>query len=226
VAVEADLWCHVDAAWGGAAALVPELRPLLAGIEQADSITFDAHKWLSVPMGAGLYLTRHADILARTCGIITGYMPRDAAGLAVVDPYTHSLQWSRRFIGLKLFLSLAVAGWAGYETIIRHQVSMGDLLRQELEKAGWQVVNQTRLPVICLVDRRSPAGATASYLEAIAGEVVSSGRAWLSTTRLDETTPVLRACITNYRTEAADVVALVQALDEARSRIDLDALYQ
>jgi glutamate/tyrosine decarboxylase-like PLP-dependent enzyme len=226
VAAAADLWFHADAAWGGAAALVPELRPLLAGIEQADSITFDAHKWLSVPMGAGLYLTRHADILAQTCGITTGYMPRDAAGLEVVDPYTHSLQWSRRFIGLKLFLSLAVAGWAGYETIIRYQVTMGDLLRQELEQAGWQVVNQTRLPVVCFVDRRSPAGATAPYLEAIAGEVVSSGQAWLSTTWLDEVTPVLRACITNYRTAAIDVVALVQALDEARQRIDPAAVNQ
>jgi glutamate/tyrosine decarboxylase-like PLP-dependent enzyme len=226
VATAAGLWFHVDAAWGGAAALVPELRPLLTGIAQADSITFDAHKWLSVPMGAGLYLTRHADILARTCGITTGYMPRDAAGLEVVDPYTHSLQWSRRFIGLKLFLSLAVAGWAGYETIIRHQVTMGDLLRQELEQAGWQVVNRTRLPVVCFVDRRSPAGTTAPYLEAIAREVVSSGQAWLSTTRLDQATPVLRACITNYRTAATDVVALVQALNEARPRIDRDAVNQ
>ena len=57
------LWLHVDAAWGGAAAFVPELQPLLAGIERADSITFDAHKWLSVPMGAGFYLTRPGDLL-------------------------------------------------------------------------------------------------------------------------------------------------------------------
>ena len=65
-----------------------------------------------------------------------------------------------------------------------------------------------------------PAGATAPYLEAIAGEVVGSGRAWLSTTHLDEATPVLRACITNYRTEATDVVALIRALDQARQKID------
>jgi glutamate/tyrosine decarboxylase-like PLP-dependent enzyme len=223
VAAAERLWFHVDAAWGGAAALVPELRPLLEGIEQADSITFDAHKWLSVPMAAGLYLTRHPDILDRTCGMTAGYMPRDAAGLEVVDPFTHSMQWSRRFIGLKLFLSLAVAGWSGYETSIRHQVAMGDLLRQELEGSGWRVVNETRLPVICFVDQRHPAGDTAPYLEAIARDVVSSGQAWISTTRLDETTPVLRACITNYRTEARDVQALVQALNEARQRRDPDS---
>jgi Pyridoxal-dependent decarboxylase conserved domain len=63
VAADAQLWLHVDAAWGGGAALVPELRGVLAGIERADSITFDPHKLLSVPIGAGVYLTRHPDVL-------------------------------------------------------------------------------------------------------------------------------------------------------------------
>src|SRR5437763_5136401 len=92
IAREHGLWYHVDAAWGGAAAFVPELRPLLAGIDEADSITFDAHKWLSVPMGAGLYLTKHPDILDRTFRTHTSYMPREAAGLDVIDPHLHSMQ--------------------------------------------------------------------------------------------------------------------------------------
>ncbi|MHA2497878.1 MAG: pyridoxal phosphate-dependent decarboxylase family protein, partial [Candidatus Hodarchaeales archaeon] len=85
VASSANMWFHVDAAWGGAAVFVPELRSVLDGIERADSITFDAHKWLSVPMGAGLYITRHPDILRRTFSISTGYMPTDAHGLDVID---------------------------------------------------------------------------------------------------------------------------------------------
>src|SRR5439155_1329002 len=97
IAEREGLWYHVDSAWGGAAALLPELRPLLAGIERADSITFDAHKWLSVPMGAGIFLTRHPSLLERTFGTGTSYMPRDAAGLDIVDPYSHSMQWSPRF---------------------------------------------------------------------------------------------------------------------------------
>jgi hypothetical protein len=149
-----------------------------------------------------------------------GYMPRDAARLEIVDPFTHSMQWSRRFTGLKLFLSLAVAGWPGYEMSLRHQAAMGDLLRQELAGSGWREVNKTRLPVICFVDERHPAGDTAPYLEAIARDVVSSGQAWISTTRLDEATPVLRACITNYRTEATDGQALGKAWNEARPRRD------
>jgi glutamate/tyrosine decarboxylase-like PLP-dependent enzyme len=219
VAAGEGLWFHADAAWGGAAALVPELRPLLDGIERADSITFDSHKWLSVPMAAGLYLTRHMDILGQTCCITTNYMPHDAAELYITDPYTHSLQWSRRFIGLKVFLSLAVAGWDGYETAIRHQVAMGELLRRELGASKWRIVNKTSLPVVCFVDEENPEGGSVPYLEAIAHEVISSGKAWISTTRLDENTPALRACITNYRTESEDVLALVQALNEARQKV-------
>ena len=134
IAARENLWFHVDAAWGGAAVFVPELKTALDKIERADSITFDAHKWLSVPMGAGIFLTRHAEILSRACRVATDYMPRDADDLGVTDPFVHSMQWSRRFIGLKVFLSLAVAGWSGYEETIRHQTAMGEFLRCELEK--------------------------------------------------------------------------------------------
>jgi glutamate/tyrosine decarboxylase-like PLP-dependent enzyme len=218
VAAREKLWFHVDAAWGGAAVFVTELRNLLEGIERSDSITFDAHKWLSVPMGAGLYLTRHRGILGQTFHITTDYMPTDARGLNVIDPYTHSIQWSRRFIGLKVFLSLMVAGWDGYSTVIRHQTAMGDLLRRELETSGWEVVNRTKLPVVCFVDRRDPEGKSVAFIEAVAREIVSSGEAWISTTRLNKDLPVLRACITNYRTEPEDILALVRALNKARQK--------
>src|SRR5262245_4780768 len=115
IASQEKLWFHTDAAWGGGAILIPEGKGVLRGIERSDSITFDAHKWLSVPMGAGMYLTRHPEILSQTCRITADYMPKEGAGLDFVDPYSHSMQWSRRFIGLKLFLTLACAGWKGYE---------------------------------------------------------------------------------------------------------------
>ncbi|MGH9914083.1 MAG: pyridoxal phosphate-dependent decarboxylase family protein, partial [Pyrinomonadaceae bacterium] len=93
------------------------------------------------------------------------------------------------------------------------------LLRRELGASNWKIVNKTVLPVVCFVDGEKPDGESAPYLEAIAREIVSSGKAWISTTRLSENTPVLRACITNYRTEPEDVLALVQALDQARKQI-------
>ncbi len=206
------MWFHVDAAWGGAAALVPELRSVLAGIERADSITFDAHKWLSVPMGAGILLTRHREILGRVFRITTEYMPREAEGMEVTDPYIHSMQWSRRFIGLKVFLTLAVAGWDGYAAAIRHQAAMGDLLRRELRENGWEVVNPTELPVVCFRDSVLDA-------DAIARHVVASGKAWLSTIRTPDGRPVLRACITNYRTGPEEIQALVGYLNAARQAV-------
>ncbi len=211
-----NLWFHVDAAWGGAAALVPELRPLLDGCDQADSITFDAHKWLSVPMGAGIFFTRHPDVLLRTFQVINTYMPKDARGLPVIDPYSHSLQWSRRFIGLKVFLSLAVAGWVGYEEAIRHQTAMGELLRSALRNGGWQIMNDTPLPVVCFTD---PGGEDAAHLERIVSEVLRSGEAWISTATIGGK-PVIRACITNYATGEREVEALVASLKKARAELN------
>jgi glutamate/tyrosine decarboxylase-like PLP-dependent enzyme len=216
VAGRERLWFHVDAAWGGAAVLVPELRPLLEGIERADSITFDAHKFLSVPMSASMVLTRHRDILERTFRTQTGYMPREATGMEVIDPYAHSMQWSRRFIGLKLFLTLAVAGWDGYAETLRRQVALGDRLRRELRGSDWEVVNETPLPVVCFrYGRRGRAESGADVTE-ILRAVLASGRAWISTAQVRSQT-VLRACITNYRTGPEDVDALVRVLNEARA---------
>ncbi|HWS87769.1 MAG TPA: pyridoxal-dependent decarboxylase [Pyrinomonadaceae bacterium] len=216
VAEGAGLWLHVDAAWGGAAALVPEMRHLLEGVGRADSITFDPHKWLSVPRGAGLYLTRRAGVLNRTFGVRPAYMPlKKTEGMGVVDPFSHSMQWSRRFIGLRVFLSLLVAGWDGYAAAVRHQVETARHLASELGRAGWEVVNDPSLAVVCFFDRARAEGGDADYLEALAEHVRASGAAWVSTT-LVAGRSVLRACVTNYRTEKADVDALVSALVEAR----------
>src|SRR5216117_3737637 len=128
-----ELWFHVDAAWGGAAILSPRLRAHLAGIDAADSITCDAHKWFSVPMGAGMFFCRHPDVVGEAFRAQTSYMPPGTPG-PVVDPYTTSVQWSRRFIGLKLFLALAEHGESGYVQMIEHQARMGDVLRARSEE--------------------------------------------------------------------------------------------
>ncbi len=197
IASDENLWYHVDAAWGGAAMFVPELRSELEGIEHADSITFDAHKWLSVPMGAGIYMARHA-IMDATFRVQTAYMPKDAESLEIVDPHLTSMQWSRRFTGLKVLLSLMVAGWDGYAAAIRHQTAMGEALRQRLVAEGWEIRNEAKLPVVCFT-RDS---LREDELLRICARVVNSGEAWISTTLLAGKEMVLRACITNYLTGA------------------------
>jgi aromatic-L-amino-acid/L-tryptophan decarboxylase len=215
IAQESGAWFHVDAAWGGAAALVPELRPLLDGIESADSITFDAHKFLSVSMGAGMFLTRHPLILSRCFGTHTAYMPKEGERFEATDPFSHSLQWSRRFTGLKLFLSLAVAGWDGYTATIRHQVAMGDRLRTRLIEDRWKIVNYTPLPLVCFTDL--DATWDLPQCQAIANAVIESGQAWISTIQVGtEKQPALRACITSFRTEPRHIESLLAILNQVR----------
>lgn len=202
IAARSGCWLHVDAAWGGFAALIPESK-ILAGIERADSITFDAHKALSVPMGAGMFMTRKLGALGRTFADHAGYMPRDAS----LDPYAHSMMWSRRFIGLKVYLSLAVLGFDGYAEKFRKQLALGEELRARLRDDGWTIVNDTPLPVVCFRGDRGDLGAIA---RAVCNE------AWISVTKLSTGERALRACVINDRTTSSDIDVLVAALRRAR----------
>ena len=215
-----DMWFHVDAAFGGAAVLVEEFAPWVTGIELADSITTDIHKWLSVPMGTGMLLTRHSHILDRTFNTPAAYMPREGRALSIVDPYTHTIQWSRRFLGLRMYLSLLVFGWEGYADTIRHHVAMGDYLRERLAAAGWSVVNNTPLPVVCFTwPGQSDPG---EFARGICRRIVASGEAWVSVYPIGRT-DVLRAGITNYATTREDVDALVALLERVRGDHNAEA---
>ena len=213
VAAECGAWFHVDAAWGGAAALVPRLRAALDGIERADSVTWDAHKWLSVPMGAGMFFCRHPAAIRAAFDVSTSYMP-STTGVETIDPYMTTVQWSRRAIGLKVFMSLAERGRDGFAEQIDRQATMGDLLRRKLADAGWLITNDTPLPLICFThgDIRSKRRSTGDMLNAI----YSRGNVWISDVVLGRQERVLRACITSFRTEEADLDYLVRELEFAR----------
>ena len=204
-----NLWHHVDAAYGGAGILIPELRELYTGIEKSDSLIFDAHKWLSVPMAASLFITRHRDILGQTFRITADYMPKEAEGMGVNDPFSHSLQWSRRFTGLKLYMAMLTFGWDGYGEILKHQLEMGDLLRTMLRDHGWKIYNPTRLPVVLF---GNPADESEDFIKSTCKHVLNSGRAWISVYTL-QGKPTLRACITNYNTKKDDLITLVNLLN-------------
>jgi aromatic-L-amino-acid decarboxylase len=201
---------HVDAAWAGGLLLDPARRSLFPGIEQADSVTIDPHKMLAVPMGAGLYLCRDWTALGRAFAVATGYMP--SASSERHDPYIHSVQWSRRFIGGKVFVALASLGLPGYQRLFERQFALGDRLRSKLLESGWQICNDTPLPVVCF----APAEGSDAQVPAIAADVVASGEAWLSVTQL-RNRPVLRACITSFETSEADIDHLVDLLNRKRN---------
>jgi aromatic-L-amino-acid decarboxylase len=201
---ESGLWFHADAAWGGAAILSPVLRHYLSGIEAADSITCDAHKWLSVPMGAGMFFCRHPESVAQAFRADITYMPVKGGG-RVFDPLTTSVQWSRRFTGLKLFMALAQHGESGYVEMIEHQTTMARVLRKSLIASGWRIVNETPLPLVCFTRN----GLDISKLLAALREhqIAWMSEAWIAGT------PVVRACITSFRTSESDIRWVVSEMN-------------
>jgi aromatic-L-amino-acid/L-tryptophan decarboxylase len=197
---------HVDAAWAGGLALSDRSRSLLSGIEQADSITLDAHKWLSAPMGAGVFLCTDEAGLEETFALATPYMPPVGAG---ADPFRISMQWSRRCIGLKVFATLAVGGQPGFQEVIERQIALADHLRAVARESGWEIANRTPLPLVCL------AHPDVDDYDRLAADVVVRGRVWLSATRLAGRA-VIRTCITNIDSTAADIEAIMEELDAVR----------
>ena len=207
------LWLHVDAAWGGAVLASERLKGVLAGIEQARSVTIDAHKWLATTMGCGMFITRDPHILSTTFQVSTGFMPSNAAA---VDPYVTTAQWSRRFLGVRLFLSLGAAGWCGYAQHVERAVALIERLREMLLLEGWRIANDSALAVLCV---EPPPGA--ADVRAIVREVLASGRAWVAAAKY-EGRDVIRICLTHGEATLDDVRELVAALTAASSSAQPD----
>jgi glutamate/tyrosine decarboxylase-like PLP-dependent enzyme len=202
-----NIWFHADAAWGGAAIVSPALRGHLAGIEWADSVTCDAHKWFSVPMGAGMFFTRHRDAVDRAFRIETPYMPARTPGAD--HPFETTAQWSRRFIGLKLFMTIAELGERGIAERIEHQARTGEYLRRRLRESGWTIVNDTPLPLVCFT---RPKLDVARFLR----ELYRRQIAWMSSVRIAGGPPVVRACITSFRTTERDIDGVLRGIAAAK----------
>ena len=208
VADEFGLWLHVDAAWGGGLIASKRARGLLEGIERADSVTIDAHKWLAATMGTGMFLVRDATLLARVFRVAASYMPASNPGL---DPYVNSVQWSRRFAGLRLFTTLASAGWDGLGRHIERCLELAHRLESRLRASGWAIVNDAGMAVVCA----TPPTTSVSVDRIIAG-LHANGHHWCSRAMFEDQA-VVRACITNSTTNEADVDALTEELNALAS---------
>jgi glutamate/tyrosine decarboxylase-like PLP-dependent enzyme len=204
IAQQESIWYHIDAAWGGAALASDRLRKVLAGIERADSITIDAHKWMATTMGCAIFITRHGPLLSEAFHASTSFMPSSVSGL---DPYLNSVQWSRRFLGLRLFLALAAAGWEGLGAHVERSVEVVDRVKERLIGLGWTVANDSPLAVL---DAVPPA--ELGDVRDLVRRVVAGGRAWVAPTTF-EGRDVVRICATNGETTLEDVDVLVAALN-------------
>jgi glutamate/tyrosine decarboxylase-like PLP-dependent enzyme len=203
LAAQHGLWLHVDAAWGGAVIASERLRGAVAGLERADSATIDAHKWFATTMACGMFLIRDPAVLTATFQVAASYMPSHELSL---DPYMNTVQWSRRFLGLRLFLSLATAGWAGHAAQIERAAAQAARIRAELERRGWTVVNDSPLALLTVLPPRA-----LGEPRAVVERVLRSGRAWVSLARFEDQ-DVIRICVTHGETSDADVSILIDTL--------------
>jgi aromatic-L-amino-acid/L-tryptophan decarboxylase len=194
---EARVWLHVDAAYAGAAAVCPELRPLFAGWELADSVGINPHKWLFTPMDCSAFFTRRPDDLRRAFSLVPEYLRVDED---VVSLSEYAVPLGRRFRALKLWAVLRCYGREGLQRVIREHLRLARLFEEWVRaEPGWEVCAPRPFSLVCF--RRD---GTDEDNEALLERVNSSGEVFLSHTRLDGRY-VLRLAIGSARTTEDDV---------------------
>ncbi|MGZ8605980.1 MAG: pyridoxal phosphate-dependent decarboxylase family protein [Actinomycetota bacterium] len=225
---EEALWFHVDAAYGGPAAFTDDLGPLFAGIERADSIAFDPHKWLYTPLTGGCVLFRDVQSLPDAFSVTASYTFQDKERTGRgVDGYQLGPQFSRGFWAFKVWLSLLAHGRRAYVRRISHDAALARYLGERArERPDFELVCPVGLSICCFryvpEDLRA-GGGREEYLdllnERLMTESQQDGRVFFSNAVLGGRF-VLRACIVNFRTEADDLDALLDVAAEIGAGLD------
>ncbi len=174
VAREHELWMHVDGAIGAVGAMSPKLRPLFAGMERADSIAFDLHKWMYMPYGVACALVRDTDELrASFTPVIAAYLARGSGGLAAGKYYYGGvgMDLSRAFLALKVWMSVKEQGIAKYRALIEQNVADTRYLVALVEATPeLEVAAPAPLNVACI--RFRPAGTSEERADLLNREIV------------------------------------------------------
>lgn len=201
-----SLWLHVDGAYGGSAMAVPEMRPLFAGLERADSLVVNPHKWLFTPMDCSVLFTRQPKVLRRAFSLVPEYLTT-AEGDEALNYMDYGLQLGRRFRALKLWMVIRAFGADGIAERIRHHCMLAQTFAAWVRAAGhgWSVRAPVPFSTVCF--RHVPEGETdeaeiASHNAAIMARVNESGEVFISHTKLGDQY-VLRVAIGNLRTSEA-----------------------
>jgi glutamate/tyrosine decarboxylase-like PLP-dependent enzyme len=211
IARREGLWFHVDAAYGALAILAPDLAPRLAGIERADSIACDFHKWGQVPYDAGFLLVRDGDLQRETFASPAAYLRREARGLAGGSPWPCDFgpDLSRGFRALKTWFTLKTHGTEALGAVIAKTCAVARHLEARVRaEPDLELMAEAALNIVCF---RYRAADSDKANAAIVADLQDSGIAAPSTTMLDGWLAI-RAAIVNHRTEARDVDALVEGV--------------
>lgn len=219
-----NLWLHVDGAYGAAAALCERGRKLLAGIERADSLTLDPHKWLFQPFEIGCLLLRDARLLKKTFHTMAEYL-EDTKRIEEeeINYYDYGPQLTRGFRALKLWLSLKTFGAASFRGAIEHGFQLAEFAENLLRRssAAWQIVTPATMGIVTF--RFIPPKVTDSEINEIhrrmVEAMVTDGFVFANSTVLRGQT-VMRLCTINPRTTEEDIRATIEKLEQLAHEAD------
>lgn len=205
-----DVWLHVDGAYGAPAAGAPSRRHLFVGLDQADSITIDAHKWMGVQKSCSLLLIARPGALTTAFGHEESYLLHEQDTAHHVD---RTLEYSRPVRSLKLWTALRIHGAAQYREWIDHTIALTHhLVTQLAQDPEFELLHDPQLTTVCV--RHVPAAGVDDldeYNAALAAAVTADGRAYLAPAVFDSTV-CLRLTLVNFRTTANDIDTMITAI--------------
>ncbi|MDA9548957.1 amino acid decarboxylase [Bradyrhizobium sp. CCBAU 45321] len=210
------LWLHIDAAMAGNAMILPELRWMWEGIEDADSVVINAHKWLGVPFDCSLYFVRDEPHLLRVMSADPSFLQSQADG-KVRNLRNTGIPLGRRFRALKLWFAIREQGVSGLQARLRRDISLAQDLRSKVEATpGWDVVAPVVLQTVCTVNRPMsvPSQRLDDFTRAWAHAVNASGQAYV-TPATAAGHWMVRVSIGTISTEASDIEAVWRTIQEA-----------
>lgn len=212
-----NLWLHVDGAYGAAACLSERGRKLLAGIERADSLSLDPHKWLFQPFEIGCVIARDARLLKKTFHTMAGYLEdTKRAEEEEINYYDYGVQLTRGFRALKLWLSIKTFGAAAFREAINRGFEMAEFAENILRQSGpWRIVTPATMGIVTF--RYVAEGRSENEVNEIHRRMVEmmakDGFAFANSTALRGQT-VMRLCTINPRTTEDDVRATIKQLEQ------------
>jgi glutamate/tyrosine decarboxylase-like PLP-dependent enzyme len=209
-------WLHVDGAFGIFAACVPELKPLVAGLDRADSIAADGHKWLNVPYDAGFAFTRHPETQQRVFRVSAPYL--EGPRMPVPDPLNATPENSSRLRALPTWMTLMAYGAEGYRDVVARNCAFARALGEWISASpDYELYAPVRLNIVCfgLADRRLEGRDPLTAHRVLLDRLRDGGEVFLTPTTLFGR-PGMRAAISNWRTTVeADLPRVTAALREA-----------